>query len=95
MKINRELILILAFLFFVVYTVGWNMNERAVHTNNCTMPLLDKTANYYSLTDIYVINGWAYSVGDFMIYVGFHLFALFGAWYLIKIIIDYRRIEKW
>jgi len=94
MKINRELILILAFFFFVVAVVGWDFNETAVHSNNCMMPVLNESANYYHFTDIFTINGWVYSLGDFMIYIGATLFIIFFIWYLIKLILDYKEVRR-
>lgn len=94
MKLNREIILILAFLFFAVNTVGWDFNETAVHTNNCNMPILDKNANHYGLTDIYKIGEWYYSIGDFMIYIGSIMFGIFSGIYLTLLTAEYIKIRR-
>ena len=94
MKLNREVILILAFLFFAVSTVGWDFNETAVHNNNCTMPVMDLDATAYGLTDIYKIGEWYYSIGDFMIYIGSIMFGIFSGIYLTLLTAEYIKIRR-
>jgi len=97
MKFNRECLLILAFLFFALATVGWDFNETAVHSNNCVMPVLDTHANHYGLTDKFQVNNTIYSLGDFMIYIGRTMFIFFFVGYcitLIKDLIEIRKKEK-
>ena len=94
MKLNREVILILAFLFFAVAMCGWDFNETSVHNNKCTMPVMDSNATAYGLTDIYKIGEWYYSIGDFMIYIGSIMFGIFSGIYLALLTADYIKCKR-
>jgi hypothetical protein len=104
MKLNREVILILAFLFFALATVGWDFNETATHSNGCKMPVKalgivssstthftyinDSQVNNPKLTDRFTVGSTSYSLGDFLIYIGEYGFAASFAFYILCLILE-------
>jgi hypothetical protein len=76
---------------------GVNLNNEAIRTNGCKMPVISNVdyeteihrhysdynkINNIHLVDIYYYDGWVYSIGDIMIYIGKGLL-IFGVLILV------------
>jgi hypothetical protein len=83
MNINK--IGILAYIFLVY---GSGLNMTAIKSNSGIMPVLDKTANNYFITDIFptFINNYYFSIGDIFLLISTILFGILIFKYTRKVI---------
>jgi hypothetical protein len=66
---------LIATLLAITILLGSVMNRKAIENNDCKMPVMDKNASYYYLTDIFPLpNNYYFSLGDIFLFLGAILF---------------------